>query len=187
MKLNRIVLSVLLLLIAIGAFGVTAVALQAADSSAVLVVNTHALNVRTGPTYYFPILTTVAGGSKLPVIGRGSDNVWYLVSTEAGEGWVNSEFTILRGNFDNIPTISVSKANQSASAAMSFAAPSGAGGGGTVCNPGEWQATCGAQGCPASHTAQCNAAGNGWTCVWDPKTCSPIVPAKPTCPISGSC
>jgi uncharacterized protein YgiM (DUF1202 family) len=53
------------------------------------------------------VLATVVGGSEFPVLGIGSDGVWYLVSTPVGIGWVNVEYTLPRGNFSVVPNINV--------------------------------------------------------------------------------
>lgn len=71
-----------------------------------LVVNTSFLNVRSGPGIQYSVLITVVGGTELPVLGRASDNVWFQVSTVIGVGWVNVQFTVPRGSFDNVPVIS---------------------------------------------------------------------------------
>src|SRR5262249_38373051 len=71
-----------------------------------LVVNTSFLNVRTGPGIQYAVLITEVGGTELPVLGRASDNVWFQVSTVIGVGWVNIQFTVPRGSFDNVPVIS---------------------------------------------------------------------------------
>src|SRR5215510_12530045 len=72
-----------------------------------LVVNTSFLNVRSGPGIQYSVLITVVGGTELPVLGRASDNVWFQVSTVIGVGWVNVQFTVPRGSFDNVPVISL--------------------------------------------------------------------------------
>jgi uncharacterized protein YraI len=73
----------------------------------ILVVNTSFLNVRTGPSASFSVATTVVGGTELPVLGAAGDNTWYQVSTPVGVGWVNIEFTVPRGDFRNVPLVSV--------------------------------------------------------------------------------
>jgi uncharacterized protein YgiM (DUF1202 family) len=73
----------------------------------IVVTNTSFLNVRTGPGVQYTVLVTVVGGSELPVLGAGSDGVWYLVSTPVGVGWVNIEYTLPRGDFSVVPTINV--------------------------------------------------------------------------------
>ncbi len=67
-----------------------------------LVVNTAYLNVRTGPGVGNSVLTTVRGGTELQVTAIDSGGVWYQVETSAGTGWVNSTFTVGRGNFSGL-------------------------------------------------------------------------------------
>jgi uncharacterized protein YraI len=71
-----------------------------------LVVNSSFLNVRTGPGIQYTVLITVVGGTELPVLGHSNDNVWFQVSTVVGVGWVNVQFTVPRGSFDNVPLVS---------------------------------------------------------------------------------
>lgn len=73
-----------------------------APSTPHLVVNTGYLNVRSGPGVSHGIITTVAGGTKMPVISIGSDNLWYEVNSPAGPGWVNSYYTVTRGSFASL-------------------------------------------------------------------------------------
>jgi len=70
-----------------------------------LVVNTGNLNIRSGPSAGFSVVGTVPGGTELAVIGRATDNVWFLVEGPFGRGWVNSEFTVFRGSFSTVPVI----------------------------------------------------------------------------------
>ena len=67
-----------------------------------LVVNTSFLNVRTGPGVGHNVLTVVKGGTHLIVVAIDSGGVWYQVETSAGTGWVNSNYTVGRGNFAGI-------------------------------------------------------------------------------------
>jgi uncharacterized protein YraI len=92
----------------------TAVGFAQGTSSPVLVVNTGALNVRTGPGPQFSVVTVVRGGTTLPVLGFSSDlDNWYLVSSAAGNGWVDVSFTLPRGDFSFVPGISVEMAAES--------------------------------------------------------------------------
>lgn len=70
-----------------------------------IVVNTGSLNVRSGPGSAFSPVTTVSGGTQLAVLGVAPDGVWYLVQGPFGEGWVNSEFVVFRGNYSTVPVI----------------------------------------------------------------------------------
>jgi uncharacterized protein YgiM (DUF1202 family) len=71
----------------------------------VVIVNTSFLNVRTGPGVEYTVLITVVGGTTLPVIGIAPDGVWFQVSTQAGVGWMNSQYGLPRGNFQFVPRV----------------------------------------------------------------------------------
>ncbi len=72
----------------------------------ILVINTGALNVRSGPGPQYSVVTVVRGGTEVPVLGTNSNNSWYLVATAAGAGWVDISFTLPRGNFSYVPLVS---------------------------------------------------------------------------------
>ncbi|MCY3573570.1 MAG: SH3 domain-containing protein [Chloroflexi bacterium] len=97
-KRYRLALLGLLLLIA-GLAGTVAIA----QAPAHLVVNTAFLNVRSGPGAGYAILTVVPGGTTLPVIARNENMTWYQVQSPAGDGYVNSNYTVRRGDFSGIP------------------------------------------------------------------------------------
>ena len=67
-----------------------------------LVVNTSYLNVRSGPSARHDVILTVPGGTKLMAIGIAPNRVWYEVATAAGNGWVNTRYTVGRGDFSNV-------------------------------------------------------------------------------------
>jgi uncharacterized protein YgiM (DUF1202 family) len=70
-----------------------------------VIVNTGNLNLRSGPAAGFSVVATVPGGTELVVLGRATDNVWYLVEGDFGQGWLNSQFVIFRGNYSTVPVI----------------------------------------------------------------------------------
>lgn len=106
MKLRiRLVTLTVLAALLLGTFGGAAFAQRARFSAPVLVVNTSFLNVRTGPGIQYEVLVTVVGGSALPVLGVANDGVWYQVSTVVGVGWANSQLTLPRGDFTNVPLV----------------------------------------------------------------------------------
>jgi uncharacterized protein YgiM (DUF1202 family) len=74
-------------------------------ASNIMIVNTGNLNIRSGPSAGFSIIATVPGGTELIVLGRATDNVWFLTQGEFGQGWINNEFTIFRGTFSTVPVI----------------------------------------------------------------------------------
>jgi len=80
----------------------------------VVVVNTSFLNIRTGPGIQYSVLITVVGGSTLPVLGIAPDGVWFQVSTQAGVGWLNSQYGLPRGNFQYVPQVEAPTITQAA-------------------------------------------------------------------------
>ncbi len=70
-----------------------------------VVINTGFLNVRSGPGAQYTTVATLAGGTELAVLGIAPDNVWYLVQGTFGQGWVNNEFTLFRGDGSRLPII----------------------------------------------------------------------------------
>lgn len=70
-----------------------------------VMVNTGFLNLRSGPGSQYSIVTSVPGGTELRVIGFAPDGVWYLVEGSFGQAWLNSEFTLFRGNGAGVPII----------------------------------------------------------------------------------
>jgi uncharacterized protein YraI len=134
---KRWAVALLLALLAVMPFSVVPAFAQPQFSVPVVVVNTSFLNVRTGPGVQYTSLVTLVGGTELPVLGVGSDGVWYLVSTPLGLGWVNVEFTLPRGNFSVIPTINVDSIGAPlfvAATAPTIALDAGQGGGGPAVN-----------------------------------------------------
>ncbi|MFZ4829109.1 MAG: SH3 domain-containing protein [Phototrophicaceae bacterium] len=70
-----------------------------------LLVNISYLNARSGPGAQYTIVATLNGGTELDIIGIAGDRVWYYVRGAFGQGWVNSEYVIFRGNPDTVPII----------------------------------------------------------------------------------
>lgn len=101
-----------------------------------LVVNASFLNIRTGPGVEYSVLVTVVGGTELSVIGRASDNVWFQVDSVAGVGWVNVQFTLPRGSFENVPTVAAPEIVSTVSpSAVSLGLVDGQGGGAASTTP----------------------------------------------------
>lgn len=106
------------------------VAQQAQFAAPKLVANTSFLNIRTGPGAHYSVLITVVGGTELPVLGVANDRVWYQVSTVAGVGWVNVNFTLPRGDFSVVPLVEAPPV-----AGLDLASLGQGGGGGAVAAP----------------------------------------------------
>jgi uncharacterized protein YraI len=71
----------------------------------IMVVNTPALNARSGPGPQYTVIVTLAGGAELPVLGSNSDGSWYLVATPLGAAWIDVDFVLARGDFRFVPEI----------------------------------------------------------------------------------
>ncbi len=71
----------------------------------IAIVNTPFVNIRTGPGAQFSVISVASGGTALNVVGLAPDQVWVLVEGTFGRGWVASEFVLLRGNLNNVPTL----------------------------------------------------------------------------------
>jgi uncharacterized protein YraI/predicted small lipoprotein YifL len=73
--------------------------LQPTADPNVAVVTTDTLNVREGPATTFAVITTVANGTELTVMGRDEANNWLLVQLADGtQGWVTRSLT----NYTNL-------------------------------------------------------------------------------------
>lgn len=75
-------------------------------TSGYVIVNTSALNVRSGPGAGYTILGTVAGGDHLSVIGKNDGReLWWFVDTGGIRGWVNNIHVIIRGTLVGAPVV----------------------------------------------------------------------------------
>lgn len=74
-------------------------------ASPIVVVNTAALNARSGPGSQYTVIVTLPGGTELPVLASTADREWYLVATPVGNAWIDIDFVIPRGDFTFVPVI----------------------------------------------------------------------------------
>lgn len=90
-------------------FGTAPVVTQNPSSAEVTgptaVINTGALNLRSGPGSQYSSLGTLAGGEEGRIIGRSADWTWYLLETRLGNGWANGQYLVLRGETGSIPYV----------------------------------------------------------------------------------
>ncbi|MDX2160574.1 MAG: SH3 domain-containing protein [bacterium] len=70
-----------------------------------LIVNTSALNVRSGPGGFFTVVAVLIGGESVRPAGISDDGNWFLVEGAFGRGWVDENFVLFRGNIANVPII----------------------------------------------------------------------------------
>jgi uncharacterized protein YraI len=77
----------------------------ALGSTPKVIINTGFLNIRSGPGAHFTSVATLPGGTELDVLGFAPDGVWYLVIGTFGQGWVNSDYVLFRGDGRHLPII----------------------------------------------------------------------------------
>ncbi len=77
-----------------------------AQSGNIVVVNTGAAHIRSGPAANTTALGSVAGGTELAVTGRSPDGAWWRVSSPFGVGWVSAVLVVFRGTMDSVPVVS---------------------------------------------------------------------------------
>ncbi|NDJ77210.1 MAG: SH3 domain-containing protein, partial [Chloroflexi bacterium] len=69
------------------------------------VINTGALNLRSGPGREYSSLGALAGGEETFIIGRNLDASWWLLDTRLGPGWASAVFVIARGDISTVPVV----------------------------------------------------------------------------------
>ena len=74
--------------------------------AATAVVNTGALNVRSGPGVSYGSVAVVYQGTQVTLIGRNADGSWVKVRTPSGtEGWVNATLIQATVPISNLPVV----------------------------------------------------------------------------------
>ncbi len=70
-----------------------------------VIINTGYLNIRSGPGAQYTSVIALPGGTELSVLGYAPDGVWYLVQGPFGQGWLNIEYVLFRGDGSRLPII----------------------------------------------------------------------------------
>jgi uncharacterized protein YgiM (DUF1202 family) len=83
----------------------TASAADAEVSGPIGVVNTGALNIRSGPGSQYTSLGVLAGGTETQIVGRTLDWTWWLLDTPVGTGWANAIYIVVRGDTSGVPHV----------------------------------------------------------------------------------
>ena len=75
-------------------------------SGATAVVTTGMLNVRSGPSMAYTVVSYLPYGQTVGVLGRAANSAWIKVHTPAGAtGWINSEYTQMNTSLNALPVI----------------------------------------------------------------------------------
>jgi len=69
------------------------------------IVNTGALNLRSGPGVFFTSIGVLAQGESLPILARTSDDAWLLVQSRFGRGWLDARLVRTTNYLGNVPII----------------------------------------------------------------------------------
>lgn len=70
-----------------------------------VIVNTGALNVRSGPAPNTSVLGVVPGGTEMVVTGQNPAGTWWRVESPFGGGWVSAYYVIFRGVHAAVPVV----------------------------------------------------------------------------------
>ncbi|MBN1201391.1 MAG: SH3 domain-containing protein [Anaerolineae bacterium] len=81
------------------------IAAGAAVTGPIGIINTGALNLRSGPGPQYTSLGALAGGEQGRIIGRNADWTWWLIQFPAGTGWVSGWYIIVRGDTSGMPFV----------------------------------------------------------------------------------
>ncbi len=100
-------LSVFFVLLLFALLAVSAApALAQGSSNPTAVVNTGALNVRSGPDYSAPRITTLYNGQQVTLLARYSQNQWVQIRIPNGiVGWVNSNYLLTSVPISSLPVV----------------------------------------------------------------------------------
>jgi len=93
-------------LVAANASGTLRQELQVTVTSAGCVVsNVSQLNMRTGPSVFYPVVETLLNGTTVEPVGRNATADWLRVKAVGKEGWVASDFITCGVAFNVFPTV----------------------------------------------------------------------------------
>ena len=70
-----------------------------------VVVDTGAINIRSGPAPNTTSIGSVPGGTELPVTGRNATTTWWRVESPFGVGWVADYLVAFRGRLDSVAIV----------------------------------------------------------------------------------
>ena len=63
------------------------------------------LNLRTGPSTGYQIITVLSSGTLAPITGRNSEHSWWRLNVENQVGWVSGDFTTEYGDCGQTPVV----------------------------------------------------------------------------------
>ncbi|NDJ86523.1 MAG: SH3 domain-containing protein [Chloroflexi bacterium] len=72
------------------------------------IINTGALNIRSGPSASYTVLAVTRGGDQHQILAWDPSYSWLLIDADTVEGWVSRRFVIIRGDTSVLPVTSAS-------------------------------------------------------------------------------
>jgi uncharacterized protein YraI len=66
------------------------------------IINTGALNIRTGPGVEYKYVGRTVGGAQFEILARNAAYTWLYIQTPLGTGWVSRRYVIIRGDATNL-------------------------------------------------------------------------------------
>ena len=129
------------------------------------VVNTNALNVRTGPGVIYPVVGRLLLDQTVRITGQNSG--WWQIefpNATSDFGWVDGQY-LNATNVENVP-IQIAPPTPIPPTPTPIPTPT------FQCNPGQWSG-CGGNSCAAEYVSQCGNNGQWMQCLWDPGHCIP--------------
>lgn len=70
-------------------------------------VTTMGVNVRGGPSTFYPIIGSLLANYETQLTGRNADNTWFRLPYGLSEGWVYGELMTITGDVSTLPVINV--------------------------------------------------------------------------------
>jgi len=69
------------------------------------VLTSTGLNLRSGPSTNYNVITVLAAGAVAPIVGRIGTNEWWQVRVNTTIGWVSAAYTNVYGNCGGVPIV----------------------------------------------------------------------------------
>lgn len=127
-------------------------------------------NLRNGPGPIYAQVGYVGKNEAVRIEGQNGLRDWYRLVERTDDGhqkWIWSQNVRVEGDAAPIPVVD------------DYPDPPSVVSVSTLCNPGQWFGVCGSNGCETEYVSQCNDAGTGYVCVWNPGQCSSGQPSSP--------
>lgn len=76
------------------------------------IINTGALNIRSGDSAVYTVLGTAQGGDRFQILARNSSFSWILIRTADFDGWINRRYVLIQGDTSNLQVANANSASR---------------------------------------------------------------------------